>query len=163
MSSIVRIGIRVGLVIGILGLINVYVSTMTGISRSVWSTLQGGFPMLILYLCGWAGVKAYPETKTLGRAALAAGIAGLLGIVLFNGALIAVGTLLKDSVRQFPFAAEDLVKKGIAPRDYLASPEGSRDLITSAIRSLVMVPMTAGFGAVGALLTQSVASLRKPE
>lgn len=158
-----RIGIRFGLIIGILGLINVYLSTMTDISRSVWSTLQGGFPMLIIYLCGWAGVKAYPATKTLTRAALAAGLAGLIGILLFNGALIAVGTLLKDSIRQFPFAAADLVKKGIAPGDYLASPEGSRDLVTSAIRSLVMIPMTAGFGAVGALITRSVAELRPPQ
>lgn len=160
-ASILRTGIRFGLIIGMLGLINVYLSTMTGISRSVWSAIQGGFPMVILYLCGWAGVKVYPETKSLWQAGLAAGIAALLGVALFNGSLLAVAMLLKDSVKQFPFAAEDLVKKQITPAAYLSSPEGVRDLTTSALHSFFLIPMAAGFGAVGALVTQSITTFRK--
>ena len=154
----VQLGLRWGLILGLIGLMHLLFSTMTPMPRRTWGLMQTFYGVATIFFAGWAGLKSYAATRQLMAAAVAGGVTGLLGIGLFSVCLFAVAYGLTGHLVQFPFAAEDLSlpgSKSIAA--YLQSEKGFKDLWTSSLGSLLsLVPMAAGFGAVGGLVTRSV-------
>lgn len=163
MSAAFQLGLRYGLIIGILTMVDIYVGTMTTVDRTSWMFAQTVLGLLTMYICGWAGMKAFvPSGGRLGLSALAGGLAGLIGTMLFTFTLLTVSLGLTDQLRQFPFASADFVKTGQSPADYVRSANGIRDLWNVVISGLVRAPLGAGFGAIGGLIARSVGMI-KPE
>lgn len=163
MSPAVQLGVRSGLTLGLIGVMHVWFSTMTPMPRSTWGLMQNFYGAATIFFSGWAGLKAYAATKRLPQAAMAGGVAAGLGVALFTVALMAFAYGLTDRLQQFPFAAEDLTEKGKSIAGYLQSEKGFKDLWTASVGSLIaMLPMAAGFGALGGLVARSVEDIREP-
>ena len=157
MTAAFQLGLRYGLVIGILTMVDIYVGTMTGVARTHWMFAQTVLGLLTMYLCGWAGMKAFaPSGGRLWASGLAGGLAGLIGTMLFTFTLLTVSYGLTDQLRQFPFASADLVKSGQSAAEYVRSAQGARDLWNVVISGLLRAPLGAGFGAIGGLIARSV-------
>lgn len=159
----IQLGVRCGLMLGLMGVMHLWFSTMTPMPRSTWGLMQNFYGVATIFFAGWAGLKSYAASKSLATAALAGGIAGGLGVALFSASLFAFAYLFTGRLVQFPFAAEDLTAPGKSIAAYLASEKGFKDLWTSSVGSLIaMLPMAAGFGAVGGLVTRSVEDVKEP-
>jgi preprotein translocase subunit SecY len=160
----VQLGLRSGLTLGAIGLMHVWFSTMTPMPRATWGLMQSFYGVATIFFAGWAGLKAYAATRQLPQAAIAGGVASALGIGLFTVALMVFAYVWTDRLTQFPFAAEDLTASGKSIGEYLRSDQGFRDLWTASVASLLqMLPMAAGFGAVGGLVARSVDDMKEPE
>lgn len=163
MTPALQLGVRSGVTLGLIGLMHVWFSTMTPMPRSTWGLMQTFYGAATIFFAGWAGLKAFAATRRLTQSALAGGVAGALGVGLFTLALLGFALLLTDRLTQFPFAAEDLTAKGKSVVGYLRSSKGFKDLWTASVGSLVaMLPMAAGFGALGGLVARSVEDIKQP-
>jgi len=163
MTPALQWGIRSGIKLGLIGLMHVWFSTMTTMPRSTWGLMQTFYGAATIFFAGWAGLKAYAATKRLTQAAIAGGTAAALGVGLFTAALMVFAYVWTDRLVQFPFAAEDLTEKGKTIAGYLRSDKGFKDLWTASVGSFVaMLPMAAGFGALGALVARSVEEIKEP-
>lgn len=144
-------GLRTGSQIIVLGALNIALSTLTPISNSNWKLLQNAFSILLIFACGFAGVKAYALAK--GTAAqkdmvpciLAGLIAGAVGTLGFNALLLVAFALFRGMLQQFPFA------------------NSQSQLMQAAVGSLIILPMTAGFGYLGGMVARSVDSVQKDQ
>lgn len=160
----VRLGVRYGLVVAAIGTFHLWFSTMTPVPRPTWALLQSFFGVAVILFAGWAGLQAFLAQRTIVAAAVAGGVCGLLGVLLFSAMLFGFAYVWTDRLVQFPFAAEDLTAPGKSVAGYLRSEKGWHDMWTSTVGSLVaMAPMAAGFGAVGALVVRSIDDVKKPE
>ena len=159
----VQLGLRCGLILGLIGLMHLLFSTMTPMPRRTWGLMQTFYGVATIFFAGWAGLKSYAATKRLMASALAGGLAGVLGVGLFSAGLLVVAYGLTERLVQFPFAAVDLSLPGSQSiAAYLHSEKGWKDLWTSSLGSLfAMAPMAAGFGAVGGLVTRSVEDVKE--
>jgi hypothetical protein len=152
-----QLGLRYGLIIGILSMVDIYLGTMTPMQRTHWMFAQTVLGLLTMYLCGWAGMKAFrPSGERLTASALAGGMTGLTGTMLFTFTLFTVAYGLTDQLRQFPFATNDFVKAGQSVADYVRSADGIRDVWNVTLAGLLRAPLGAGFGAIGGLVARSV-------
>jgi hypothetical protein len=156
-----QLGLRYGLVIGILTMVDIYSGTMTSMSRTTWMFFQTMLGLLTMYMCGWAGLKAFkPSGERLMMSALAGGLTGLVGTMLFTFTLFTVSYGLTDQMRQFPFASVDLTKTGQPVAEYVRSTQGAKDLWNMVVSGLLRVPLGAGFGAIGGLIGRSVGMIK---
>lgn len=156
-----QLGLRYGLVMGILTMVDIYAGTMTTMSRTNWMFAQTVLGLVTMYICGWTGLKAFkPSGDRLWLSALAGGLAGLTGTMLFTFTLFTVAYGLTDRLRQFPFASVDFVKNGQSVAEYVRSAAGARDLWNMTVAGLLRVPLGAGFGAIGGLIGRSVGMIK---
>lgn len=161
MKAAFQLGLRYGLVMGILTMVDVYVGTMTPMKRTHWMFAQTALGLVTMYLCGWAGMKAFqPSGERLGYSALAGGLAGLIGTMLFTFTLFTVAYGLTDQLQQFPFATVDFVKQGLRVADYVRSTDGARDIWNVTVSGILRAPLGAGFGAIGGLIARSVGMIK---
>jgi hypothetical protein len=144
-SPSVAAGVRTGIQIIVLGALNIAISTLTPISNSNWKLLQNAFSILLIFACGFAGVKAYAAARSMTQCALAGLVAGAVGTAGFNLVLILAFALLRGLLVQFPFA------------------NSQSQLVQAAVGSLIILPMTAGFGYLGGMVAQSVDSFQKDQ
>jgi len=157
MTPAMALGVRWGLLLGLLGVMHVFFSTMTPMPRPTWGLMQKFYGAASIFFAGWAGLKAYAATKQLRDAAVAGGITGALGVLLFTLGLFAAAYLFTAQLVQFPYASEDLTQPGKSIAGYLASAKGWRDLVSaSAGSALAMIPMAGGFGYLGAMIVRSL-------
>jgi hypothetical protein len=148
--------------LGLIGLMHVWFSTMTPMPRRTWGLMQTFYGVAVIFFAGWSGLRAFLGRRQLADAALAGGVCGAAGVALFTAALFGFAFLGMDRLHQFPFAAEDLTAPGKSIGEYLRSEKGLRDLWTASAGSfLSMVPMAAGFGAVGGLVVRSVDAMKE--
>ncbi|MBY0506470.1 MAG: hypothetical protein K2X03_21305 [Bryobacteraceae bacterium] len=159
MSQAFQLGLRYGLVIGILTLVDVYAGTMTNVSRTYWMFAQTVLGLVTMYICGWAGMKAFDGK--LAHSAVAGGLAGLIGTMLFTFTLFTVCYGLTDQLRQFPFSSVDLAKTGQTVPAYVRSADGVRDLWNVVVSGMLRAPLGAGFGAIGGLIARSAGMIPK--
>ena len=151
-----QLGLRYGLIIGILSMVDIYAGTMTSMPRTPWMFAQTVIGLLTMYICGWAGVKAFkPSGERLSASALAGGLAGMTGTMLFTFTLFTVAYGLTDRMAQFPFASSDYTKTGWSAGQYVRSPGGARDLWNVTVSGLLRAPLGAGFGLIGGLIARS--------
>ena len=163
MQPAFQLGLRYGLMIGIITMVDIYAGTMTALPKPTWMFAQTVLGLLTMYICGWTGLKAFhPSGDRIWLSAFAGGLAGLIGTMLFTFTLFTVSYGLTDRLRQFPFASVDLGKSGESAAEYVRSVAGARDLWNMTIAGLVRVPLGAGFGAIGGLISRSVGMI-KPE
>jgi hypothetical protein len=156
-----QLGLRYGLIIGIMTMLDIYAGTMTTISRTTWMFAQTVLGLLTMYLCGWTGLKAFkPSGERLWLSGLAGGLAGLTGTMLFTFTLFTVVYGLTDRLQQFPFASVDFAKKGLSVAEYVRSADGARDLWNMTVAGLLRAPLGAGFGAIGGLISRSVGMIK---
>ncbi len=161
MQAAFQFGLRYGLVIGILSMLDIYAGTMTTLKRVPWLYAQTVLGLVTMYLCGWAGMKAFkPAGEKLGYSALAGGITGLVGTMLFTFTLFTVAFGLTDRMQQFPFTTVDLAKSGQTVANYVRSEAGARDVWNAAVAGLLRAPLGAGFGAIGGLIARSVGMMK---
>ncbi len=140
--------------IGILSMVDIYAGTMTSMKRTHWMFAQTVLGLFTMYICGWAGMKAFrPSGERIAASAVAGGLAGLTGTMLFTFTLFTVVYGLTDRLAQFPFAATDLADRPAA--DYVRSAEGARDLLRVTLAGMLRAPLGAGFGAIGGLIARS--------
>ena len=104
MQPAFQLGLRYGLMIGIITMVDIYAGTMTALPKSTWMFAQTVLGLLTMYICGWTGLKAFhPAGERIWLSALAGGLAGLIGTMLFTFTLFTVSYGLTDRLRQFPF------------------------------------------------------------
>ena len=160
MKPAFQLGLRYGLAIGILSMVDIYAGAMTNVPRTAWMFAQTVLGLITMYLCGWAGMKAFgPSGGRIWLSGVAGGLAGLTGTMLFTFTLITVSFGLTDQMRQFPFSTVDLVKSGQSPAEYVRSAQGARDLWNVVVAGLVRAPLGAGFGLIGGLIARSAGML----
>ena len=156
MRQAFQLGLRYGLIIGILSMVDIYAGTMTSMKLSAWMFVQTVLGLLTMYICGWAGMKVFkPSGGSIAASAVAGGLAGLVGTMLFTFTLFTVVYGLTDRLQQFPFASMDLAKAGTPVADYVRSAAGARDIWNATVAGLLRSPLGAGFGALGGLVARS--------
>ena len=161
MQPALQLGLRYGLIIGIISMVDIYAGTMTALPKTAWMFAQTVLGLLTMYICGWTGLKAFkPSSERLWLSALAGGLAGLIGTMLFTFTLFTVSYGLTDRLQQFPFASIDLGKSGQSAAEYVRSVNGARDLWNMTIAGLLRVPLGVGFGAIGGLISRSVGMIK---
>jgi hypothetical protein len=163
LSPAVQWGLQSGLKVGLIGVMHVWFSTMTSMPRETWGLMQTFFGAAMIFFAGWAGLKAFAATKKLSQAAMAGAVSGALGVGLFTLALFVFAFVWTNRLVQFPFATEDLAKAGKTVVEYLSAEGAMRNLWAQSLGSiLAMVPMAAGFGALGGLVVRSVEDIKEP-
>lgn len=164
MGAAFQLGLRYGLIIGILSMVDIYAGTMTSMKLRHWMFAQTVLGLLTMYICGWAGMKAFkPSGGRIAASAVAGGLAGLLGTMLFTFTLFTVAYGLTDRLQQFPFASTDLAKAGVSVADYVRSAAGARDVWNVTMAGLLRAPLGAGFGAIGGLIARSAGWIKSDE
>ena len=83
MKPAFQLGLRYGLAIGILSMVDIYAGAMTNVPRTAWMFAQTVLGLITMYLCGWAGMKAFgPSGGRIWLSGVAGGLAGLTGTML---------------------------------------------------------------------------------
>lgn len=161
MQPAFQLGLRYGLIIGIITMVDIYAGTMTTMKLSHWMFAQTVLGLITMYVCGWTGMQTFKLAgERLGASALAGGLAGLIGTMLFTFTLFTVAYGLTDRMQQFPFASVDYAKNGQSAADYVRSRQGGRDLWNVVVSGLLRVPLGAGFGAIGGLIARSAGMIK---
>lgn len=155
-AAVMTIGVSVGAVLGVWGILQVVLGSMTRIEPHAWRGLQSGFFVAVLagsVLAGWLATRQSGHAKDGAWAGL---LAGVIGHGAFVVALLGLSYFFAEAMVQYPFEQEDYSRRGAGSvRQFLDSEGTWREVVGLSLTLwAAFAAIQAGLGALGGVTSR---------
>jgi len=151
MKTALTIGAISGAVVGVWGILQVVLGSMTRIEHSAWQSLQTGFFVTMLAACFAAGWLAARKSGRRFDGAWAGLTSGAIATGAFVLTLLFLSFFLAEAMVQYPFEHEDYMRRGAGSvRGFLNADGMWHEVVgLNLLLWAAITPIQATIGALG--------------